>query len=486
MISDRRIRQRQYATHIFMSAAPNPNGPPPLYDDNDRWNCRNRHRSVSYPMSRWRVQQQQRWIVSLQWLLLLLLLMWLVVLLSSPDRISNIHNGKYHVDAFRATSTSSSTTTTTSTFNITRQRQPMKKQNGIFRRNTKQTVLWQQQQQQQQQKEPNIVDKTTTTTDTTTTTVASKDGTVTELKMGTTGSNKSVVLLSALGLLTTCSIAAMTGVVPGYYQNDHTWPGSILLRDVGSTIVTGILGYAFVQCITYLTVTKQCIVSRDARKIIHTLSAPLFILFWPLYTSHHPSSRIFAAIVPILNGIRLFIASNSSANTINGSNESNSSLSSSESALAQAVSRSGDSKEALGGPFIYVCMLAMSILCFWTDTPHGIIAMSTLAAGDGMADLIGRRYGSTNPWPYNTKKSIVGSLAFVVASSITSVSLILWIQYTQSGLGTLASQYTTIEVAINVVLISIIAAIVETIPWLGDDNYTVPISAAIVSMILFS
>ena len=379
------------------------------------------------------------------------------------------------VDAFRAISvvpSSSLSSSSSLSFNVTR------------RRTKRGTLLWQQSPPpQQQQQEEGLRDETTTTT------TPVKQSSVTT-PPPPPSRRSSVVLPGAMGVLCTAAIvAALTGVLPGYYAtidagSSSSLPmlqGSVLGRDVGTTLLTGLLGYAFVQVITYLTVTKQYLVSRDARKIIHTLSAPLFMLFWPLFEHHHPSSRVFAAIVPILNGIRLFIASQSPAQD-SGSDQPDMS----ESALAQAVSRSGNSKEALGGPFIYVCMLAISIVAFWTESPHGIIAMSTLAAGDGMADIVGRRYGSKNPWPYNPRKSIAGSLAFVSASAVTSLALILWIQYTGSGLATLSSQYTTLEVATNILIISTVAAIVETIPWLGDDNYTVPISAALLSFILFS
>ena len=408
----------------------------------------------------------------------------LVTVLLLPVALFCHGNHPCWVDAFRAISvvpSSSLSSSSSLSFNVTR------------RRTKRGTLLWQQsppQQQQQQQQEEGLRDETTTTT---TTTVKQSSSSTTPPPPSR---RSSVVLPGAMGLLCTAAIvAALTGVLPGYYAtidagssstitSSNSLPmlqGSVLGRDVGTTLLTGLLGYAFVQVITYLTVTKQYLVSRDARKIIHTLSAPLFMLFWPLFEHHHPSSRVFAAIVPILNGIRLFIASQSPAQD-SGSDQPDMS----ESALAQAVSRSGNSKEALGGPFIYVCMLAISIVAFWTESPHGIIAMSTLAAGDGMADIVGRRYGSKNPWPYNPRKSIAGSLAFVSASAVTSLALILWIQYTGSGLATLSSQYTTLEVATNILIISTVAAIVETIPWLGDDNYTVPISAALLSFILFS
>ncbi len=392
----------------------------------------------------------------------------LVLVLLLGVVICHDNNHPCWVDAFRAVSVPASSLSSSVSFDMTRKR-------------TKRTLLW------QQEPERGIRDDTNMdTTSTATTTSEDASAVVVEVVRSpvVTPSPRrpSVVLPGAIGLLGTVICAALTGVLPGYIDGSSSIPAlqvSMVGRDVASTILTGVLGYAFVQCITYGTVTKQYLVSSDARKIIHTLSAPLFMLFWPLYCHHHPSSRFFAAIVPIVNGIRLFIASRSSSN---GSDQN----ATSESALAQAVSRSGDSREALGGPFIYVGMLAISIVGFWTESPHGIIAMSTLAAGDGMADIVGRRYGSQNPWPYNPNKSIAGSLAFVLASGVTSLALMLWIQYTGSGLATLSSQYTTVEIATNIMIISTVAAIVETIPWLGDDNYTVPISAALLSFLLFS
>lgn len=65
--------------------------------------------------------------------------------------------------------------------------------------------------------------------------------------------------------------------------------------------------------------------------------------------------------------------------------------------LANAVSRSGDAKEALGGPFLYVLTITAAILLFWRTSLSGIIAVSTMAAGDGVSrpvfrstDVLGR------------------------------------------------------------------------------------------------
>jgi hypothetical protein len=39
---------------------------------------------------------------------------------------------------------------------------------------------------------------------------------------------------------------------------------------------------------------------KDSRKIIHTLSAPLFLLFWPVF-SDAAGARFFCAVVPLIN-----------------------------------------------------------------------------------------------------------------------------------------------------------------------------------------
>ncbi len=58
--------------------------------------------------------------------------------------------------------------------------------------------------------------------------------------------------------------------------------------------------------------------------------------------------------------------------------------------------RSGDARESLGGPFIYIMVLLFSTLLFWRDLPVGVVLFTTMACGDGLTDLVGRRLGSTN------------------------------------------------------------------------------------------
>eukprot|EP00977_Amphora_coffeiformis_P004870 scaffold1048_cov90-Amphora_coffeaeformis.AAC.3 len=184
------------------------------------------------------------------------------------------------------------------------------------------------------------------------------------------------------------------------------------------------------------------------------------MLFWPLF-SPATGAHWFAAIVPMLNAIRLYRAGTSASD---------------ESSLGIAISRSGNAKEALGGPFIYVLLFTASILAFWRNSSVGIVAMATLAAGDGLADLVGRRWGKTNAWP-GMKKSVAGSLAFWLGSWITSVGLLQWMQY-WGCLNSLVGTTSLLDMVWRVGVITFLATVVELIP-IADDNYTVPLAAAL-------
>ena len=186
-------------------------------------------------------------------------------------------------------------------------------------------------------------------------------------------------------------------------------------------------------------------------------------------------ARVFASIVPLLNALRLFMAGKSSSSSSSSGNGE-------ESELASAISRSGDAKEALGGPFIYVMVLLISTLFFWTDTPIGIVSVATMAVGDGVADLVGRRYGQTNKWFFNKDKSMAGSAAFVAGSFVASFSLISWLIH----MGSMdALSLSPLSLCIRLLAIAIICAGVELIP-IGDDNWSVPFSAAVLSALLLN
>jgi hypothetical protein len=121
--------------------------------------------------------------------------------------------------------------------------------------------------------------------------------------------SRKLVPTIALLTLASVSLAAKFGVLPGPLTGGGgygPYTDAMIARDAGSALLTGSLGYAFVKGNTWLA-DKGYLDPKDSRKIIHTLSAPLFILFWPLF-SEAVGARWFAASVSFVNVIRLYIA----------------------------------------------------------------------------------------------------------------------------------------------------------------------------------
>ena len=246
-------------------------------------------------------------------------------------------------------------------------------------------------------------------------------------------------------------------VVP--YTNAYLW------RDVGSTLLTATLAYILAKTIGY-GFEQHVIDSKDARKLIHTLSAPLFLLFWPLF-SPATGSQIFCALVPLWNMVRLYLASTGRG----------------EPTLALSVSRSGELKEALGGPMIYVCIIFVAILAFWRTSAAGIVALCAMAVGDGLADLVGRRYGASNPWKFVPNKSVAGSTAFFIGSTLAIVGLLQWMTLFPH-VGLVLAHSSTGQLWLRAALVAFLTAALELVP-IADDNYTVPLAGAALGWILF-
>ena len=246
-------------------------------------------------------------------------------------------------------------------------------------------------------------------------------------------------------------------VVP--YTNAYLW------RDVGSTLLTATLAYILAKTIGY-GFEQHVIDSKDARKLIHTLSAPLFLLFWPLF-SPATGSQVFCALVPLWNIVRLYLASTGQG----------------EPTLALSVSRSGELKEALGGPMIYVCIIFVAILAFWRTSAAGIVALCAMAVGDGLADLVGRRYGASNPWKFVPNKSVAGSTAFFIGSTLAIVGLLQWMTLFPH-VGLVLAHSSTGQLWLRAALVAFLTAALELVP-IADDNYTVPLAGAALGWILF-
>lgn len=134
--------------------------------------------------------------------------------------------------------------------------------------------------------------------------------------------------------------------------------------------------------------------------------------------------------------------------------------------------------ELLRGPLYYVCVMVVATLVWWRASPVGLLVIGAMCGGDGLADVVGRRMGRSNPLPFNAAKSWAGSCAMLLGSAAFSAALLA--VYKAAG----ALSFDWADVALPVGLVCLAATAVEASPWstVLDDNLSVPLAAAALSM----
>jgi phytol kinase len=187
-----------------------------------------------------------------------------------------------------------------------------------------------------------------------------------------------------------------------------------------------------------------------SRKIIHIGTGPLFVLCWPLFSNAF-SARFFAALVP------LSITAQFVAIGIGWLQDP---------AAVQAMTRTGNPKEILRGPLYYGLVFVICTVVFWRSSPVGITALMLMCGGDGLADIVGRRFG-TRKLPFNAEKSWAGSGAMLGGSICFAFGMLVWFNRLRL-LATLDLGRTVIVV----IAIALAATIVEALPFRDIDNLT--------------
>ena len=199
---------------------------------------------------------------------------------------------------------------------------------------------------------------------------------------------------------------------------------------------------------------KGWLEAKLSRKLIHIGTGPIFVLCWLLF-SNQPSSRYLAAIVPLVITVQFFLTG---LGVIKAESTVNS------------MSRTGDRREILQGPVYYGIIFVILTILFLYDSPIGVIALMALCGGDGLADIIGRRFGKAKI-PWSASKSWIGSLGMFVGSWVLSV-LIIW-SYSLSGIFSAPIETYILPIT----LISLGATIIESLPLKEIDNITITLAA---------
>ncbi len=206
------------------------------------------------------------------------------------------------------------------------------------------------------------------------------------------------------------------------------------------------------------------------RKIIHIFAAPLWILTWMLF-SGSIFSRWIAMIVPLF-----FVLQFVAIGTGKVKNED----------FVKSMSRSGDPKELLGGTLYYaILMMVFGVLSFYVPAggalsgaaPMAIIVFGCLAGGDGLADVIGRKYGGEKKFGIGgSERTIAGSIGMFIGSFLF-IYVLLFLFSLEVG-------WDIVALFVPVLVISIVATLVEALSPKGLDNWTVPIVVAIMVFLM--
>jgi uncharacterized protein (TIGR00297 family) len=139
--------------------------------------------------------------------------------------------------------------------------------------------------------------------------------------------------------------------------------------------------------------------------------------------------------------------------------------------IAPSVFRPGDlAVPVRSGIVIYPLAVLALLVCFPKRLDIAAAAWGILAAGDGMATLVGAHV-RTSALPWNRAKSVGGLAAFIVFGWLAGSALAAW---------TASAETRLWWILIAPAIAAIVAGFIETAPIRLNDNISVPASAALV------
>ena len=199
-------------------------------------------------------------------------------------------------------------------------------------------------------------------------------------------------------------------------------------------------------------VTNHSLPRDISRKITH-ICAGSAIVFLPLFIdagwSHYLNITVFAVWTVLLIQKGLFAADDDQA--------------------VKTMTRTGDKRELLKGT-LYFVIVAMICGTLYYKQFAGVLAMAMLGWGDGLAPIIGTRYGKLK-YRVLSDKSVEGSLAFLLGAIFAGMFFVWLIVPELFDAG-------------KIVTIAIIATIAEGVSPKEVDNITIPVAVILAASFL--
>ncbi len=201
--------------------------------------------------------------------------------------------------------------------------------------------------------------------------------------------------------------------------------------------------------------------SRLSRKIIHIGTGPIYVLCWLLFPGEW-YDRWLAALVPGLITVQFALVGLGLIK---------------DEATVKSMARSGDRREILRGPLFYGVVFVLLTLVYWKESPIGIAALMLMCGGDGVADLVGRRFPRPR-LPWSPKKTVAGSLSVFLGGWVLSFAVLA--VYVSAAV--LPGPWTGYLLPIT--LIALGGTLVESLPYPDIDNITVTAAAVLIGHLL--
>ena len=223
-----------------------------------------------------------------------------------------------------------------------------------------------------------------------------------------------------------------------------------LAQDMFAALATLLLALSWLRVMDTLA-HRGLIEQKLSRKLIHIGTGPMFVLCWNLF-SDGPQARFWAALTPLMITLQFLAVGLEFIK---------------DPAAVQAMTRNNNPREILRGPFYYGLVFVMCTLIFWRSSPVGVLALMLMCGGDGLADIIGRRFGK-HKLPFNPNKSWAGSAAmFSGGFGFGFGFLVLF-----NVLGNFQPPLNLFATAEVVGVIALVGAVVEALPFQDVDNLT--------------
>ena len=225
-------------------------------------------------------------------------------------------------------------------------------------------------------------------------------------------------------------------------------------------IITFVLALGWLRIMDFAA-HRGWVTSQVSRKIIHMGTGPIFVLCWLLFPGH-PSDRYLAALVPGLISIQFALVGFGVLK---------------DDAAVQAMSRTGNPREILRGPLLYGIIFVILTIIYWMDSPLGMLGLMLMCGGDGLADIVGRRFGKRK-LPWSQEKSWAGSFGMFIGGWSFALGILGIYVINGTFLGPMSGYM------LPVTIIAIVGTIVESLPIRDVDNITVTVAAILLGQFI--